>query len=294
MQKTAILTINYNSKKETLKLLKSLENLEGDFELFLLENGSAQNGILKSELPQIKYKINYFASTINLGFAGGNNLLIKQAENFDFYWLLNNDCLPSPKSLKSLISTFSLKPKAGLAESVVLNSDNKIWFAGSKLNLKKGKIEKLYYGKNVDVLPKQIYETDEINGAAMLIKKEVIEKIGFLDETFFHTAEDTDYSLRAKKAGFELYINPKSNVIHGISKSSGGAYSFKHMYYVERGRILLMKKYNAFSLMSFIFLLPIWIKRILAPAIREGNFRASIWTIIGIWDGILGKNGRKF
>lgn len=297
MKKTAICTINYGTKEYTLNLLKSLETMQGDFEVFLLENGSKNNSIAKEDLPKTPYKIHYYRSKTNTGFAGGNNILLKKAsktKDFDYFWFLNNDALVCKDSLLSLLSTFSKYPKAGVVGSLVIQNEDKVWWAGSSLDLKKGKIKKLYYGLNVSKVPKTIFKTDEVNGAVMCFSKDVYKSIGDMDTSFFHTAEDTDYSLRAKNAGFELYINPKSKVFHGVSKSSGGAYSYKHMYYVERGRILLMKKYGAFSFNSFLSLLPFWVKRFLAPFIKELNIKASLYTFIGIIDGIRNVTGKKF
>lgn len=297
MNKTAICTINYGTKEYTLSLLKSLDSLQGDFEVFLLENGSKSGYIKKQDLPNTRYKIHFYTSDTNKGFAGGNNILLKQAAKiggFNYFWLLNNDAVVCKDSLSTLLGTFSKYPKAGVVGSLVIQDEDKVWWAGSELNLTKGKIKKLYYGLNISTVPKTIFKTDEVNGAVMCFSKDVYKSIGNMDTEFFHTAEDTDYSLRAKKAGFELYINPKSKVYHGVSKSSGGAYSYKHMYYVERGRILLMKKYGAFSFNSFLSLLPFWVKRALAPFIKELNIKASIYTFIGIIDGIRNVKGKKF
>jgi len=297
MKKTAICTINYGTKGYTLNLLKSLKDLQGDFEIFLLENGSKSNLIFKSDLPKTKYKIHFYTSKTNLGFAGGNNLLIKEAlkiGGFSYFWLLNNDAVVCRDSLTNLLSTFSKYPKTGVVGSLVIQDQSKVWWAGTNINLKHGKIYKKFYGLNVLNVPKTISKTDEVNGAAMCFSKEVFDKVGYLDTRFFHTGEDTDYSLRAKQAGFDLYFNPTSKVYHGVSKSSGGAYSYKHMYYVERGRILLMKKYNDFGLPSYLYLLPLWVKRMLGPLLKELNIKASFYTFVGIIDGIRNVKGKKF
>lgn len=293
--KTAVCTINYGTKNYTIRLLKSLNNLSGNFEVYLLENGSPKNKITKQDLPKTKYKINYFNSNVNLGFAGGCNLLLKKAFNkkFDYFWLLNSDATVKSNSLAELLSTFNVKKDAGLVESVVLDEQDKVWWAGGDINLKTGQLKKRYYGKSLSEIPKNIYSSEEINGAAMLIKKEVIQKIGYMDDSFFHTVEDSDYSIRALNAGFGLYVNPKSVILHAVSKSSGGSYSFKHMYYLERARILFMKKYNTFSVSSYFLLFPTWVKRVLAPVIKEHNFKASYYAFVGIIDGIKNVTGPK-
>lgn len=295
MNKVAICTINYTSKNDTLNLLNYLNNLNGDFEVYILENGSASNYIKFKDLPKTKYKKHFYKSKTNLGFAGGNNLLIKKvlaAKKFNYVWLLNNDTKPKKNSLVNLLHTFKTDENCGIAGSVVLQNNNTIWWGGSTVKLRLGKIYKKYYGKKFNSFfkNKQIEQTGEVNGAVMLIKREVIEKIGLMDTTFFHTAEDTDYSLRAKKAGFTLYINFNSVVYHSVGSSSGGAYSPQHMYYVERGRLLLMRKWGYLNIVSFLILLPFLVKRIVAPTIRAKNIRSSFYTIKGIYAGLTGKH----
>ncbi len=288
MQKVAICTINYTSKKETLSLLKNLESLNGDFEVFVLENGSPNNFIKESDLPKTKYKIHFFKSAKNLGYAGGNNLIIKNIldKNFDYYWLLNNDTQIEKDTLALMLDTYKVKKDAGIVGCLVIQDMDKVWWAGSKLDLKRGKITKKYYGIDFKDVKKGIFKTDEVNGAMMLIKKEVVAKIGLLDTVFFHTAEDTDYSIRAKLAGFGLYVNTNAKVFHSIGKSSGGAYSPMHMFFVERGRLMLMRKWKKLNFISFTFLLPLWCKRILAPIIRKGDFKSSLYTVKGIVEGL--------
>lgn len=292
MESTAICTINYCSKTDTVNLLNNLNKLNGNFEVYILENGSSKNKITNKDLPKTKYKKHFFISKKNLGFAGGCNLLIKKAiknKNFNYFWLLNNDTTPTKNSLTELLNTFILHKSCGIAGSVVVNNNNNIWWGGSTLNLKKGFILKKYFGQSLNNVNKKIIKTVEVNGAVMLIKKEVIKKIGFLDTVFFHTAEDTDYSIRAKNAGFDLYVNFNSIVKHSIGRSSGGAYSPMHMYYVERGRIMLMKKWGYLNFYNTLQTLPLLIKRVLAPTIKKGNIKASVYCLKGIFEGFVKK-----
>lgn len=293
---TAICIINYTSKNYTIRLLKNLNLLTGKFEVFLLENGSPSGKILKTHIPKTKYKVNYFYNKTNIGFAGGMNLLIKKAiknTKFKYFWLLNNDCKVYKNTLTELVNTQKVQKNVGIVGSLILQSKKSIWWAGSILNLKKGQIKKLNYGQNPSTLNLQIKEVDEINGASMFILKPVVKKIGYFDEHFFHTAEDTDYSMRAKVAGFKLVFNPKSVVLHSVGKSSGSAYSPLHMYYIERGRVLLMKKYNYLNALSLLYLLPLITKRSLAPIVRAKNVKASFYTILGFIDGLKGVYGKK-
>jgi len=294
--KVCICVLNFQSNKETLDLLNSLKSLTGDFEVYILENGSSKFSFLKLDIPKgLNYSIAYYSSQKNLGFAGGNNYLLKKAQGlFDYFWLLNNDTLVYSESLNELIKVFKIKKRAGLVGSLLLYPDNKtVWWCGSKVDLKRAKVLKKYFNKNKTEVPRKIFETDEITGTSMLISKEFINQVGLMDESFFHTWEDTEYSLRGEKLGFKCYVSPKSVVIHKVGMSSGSEYSPLHMYYVERGRVLLMKKLGYFTAGSLLYLFPLWTKRILAPLVKKKSLTALISTVTGIMDGINETTGKK-
>lgn len=294
--KVCICVLNFQSKSHTVELLNSLNSLIGNFEVCLLENGSTHTAFEKSDIPSgLKYKFFYYSSQENLGFAGGNNYLINKAfGKFDYYWLLNNDTLVNPNSLQEMQKVFETNSNVGIVGSLLLYPDNKtIWWCGSKLKLNVGSVQKLFYGQNKNVVGEDTIATDEVTGTSMLISQDAIKKVGLMDESFFHTWEDTDYSIRAINCGFKLYVSSKSVVIHKVGKSSGSEYSTLHMYYVERGRVLIMKKYGYLKVTSLVLLIPLWVKRILAPLIKVGSIKSSIYTFAGIIDGIHGTTGKK-
>lgn len=147
----------------------------------------------------------------NLGFAGGNNIGIINATG-DLIALFNNDALADWKWLEELVNTILISSKIGVVGGKIYqNKSSQIWFSGSnffpcscKPWLFVNDHKKVNAIKNVDV----------VSGCAMMFRREVIEKIGLLDEGYFFYFEDTDFCLQAKRAGFKLLYNGNAIVWH--------------------------------------------------------------------------------
>lgn len=266
MKKVFLLILNWNGWKMTLDCLKSLEpiNINGiDLEVVIVDNGSTDESIYKiKELTKLQInglKLKIIENNTNLGFVEGNNVGIKYAlENgADYVCLLNNDTRVDPEFLTELIKTAESNNKIGIAGGKIYfekgfefhkdkykNEDlgKVIWYAGGIIDWKN-----VYAGhRGVDEVDNGQYdkveETAYINGTSMLIKRKVFEKIGLLDKKYFMYFEDVDFSVRAKKAGFDLIYCPNSKIWHLISGSSGIG-SGLNDYFITRNRMVFGMKY---------------------------------------------------
>jgi len=162
----------------------------------------------------------------NLGFAGGNNLGIKYAlkRGAEYILLLNNDTVVDENIVANLMEPMRNDPKIGIVGAVnyYYTEPNKIWGSGaiiqnwwinSRIDISHNKIDAGQFGdfRNVDYIP----------GSCMSIKKEVFEKIGLFDERFFLDFEETDFSIRAKRAGYDIVSTFKAKIWHKVSKAKG-------------------------------------------------------------------------
>jgi len=128
-----------------------------------------------------------------------------------------------------------------------------IWYAGGIIDWD----NILAKHRGIDEVDRGQYEetseTPFATGCCMLIRKEVVEKIGLLDEKYFLYFEDVDYSLRAKKAGFKIVYFPKAHLWHKNAASSGKPGSATHVYYQTRNRLYFGFKYASLSTKKSLF-----------------------------------------
>ena len=235
----SIITVNYNGLNDTMVLLRSLYSIikSVPFEVIVVDNGSIadESVIISQEFPLSVC----VRSDINLGFAGGNNLGIKKAKG-DYLFFINNDTYIEEDNFDRLIDTFKAYPNTGGVSPLIRFAfDNKdIQFAGytplSKVTLRNSLIGFGLPPSSSLLTPAY---TPYLHGAAMLFKKEVIEKAGVMPELYFLYYEELDWCAMITRAGFRLRFNPDATVYHKESRSTG-CMSALRTYYLTRNRLL--------------------------------------------------------
>ena len=318
-KKVFIIIVNFNGWPDTLECLASLEKIDyQNFEVILIDNGSKGNFQFPTlptgrQVSNFQLKINFIQNKENLGFAAGNNQGIKIAleQNADYVLFLNNDTAVEPDFLKKLVEMAEKDKKTGIAGPMIYYyddrqlaiGDRRIQFAGGKINwLKtKGKHQIDYRLPTTDyrLQPKKPgggrwtvdggYQTDYITGCCLLIKREVIEKIGLLSEDYFLYYEDADWCLRAKKAGFECVLAREAKIYHKQSASTG-EFSYPYIYYHSRNGLLCGWKNGP---KIFVLIQSIWIffKQAVKMAVgcRRAWARPVMKGVVDFWRGKRGK-----
>jgi hypothetical protein len=196
----------------------------------------------------------------NKGFSGGNNVGIKLAleSGNDYILLLNNDTLVKPDFLEELTKTAKSGNKIGIVgpkiyfapgfefhkERYKKNERGSVfWYAGGEIDW-----ENMYAShRGVDEVDIGQYDnkgkTDFVSGCCMLVKREVFEEIGCLDDQLYLYLEDLDFCLRAKEAGYKIIYEPRSEIWHKNASSSDKPGSRLHQYYQTRNRLILGMRY---------------------------------------------------
>jgi GT2 family glycosyltransferase len=205
-----IIVLNFNGKDTLIDCLSSIYQSDYlNFEVVLVDNDSKDGSFEKAR--KLFSRAHFIKNSNNLGFSKGNNVGIRFAlEKFaDYVLILNNDTLVEKTTLSTLVKVMDENPKVGVSSPVIFSADEKIWFAGGCIDWFK---MKTYHLTKVDSsLP---YATQYVSGCAMLVRKDVFKKIGLFDERFFLYYEDADFSVRAKKDGFDLSIVPSASIRH--------------------------------------------------------------------------------
>ncbi len=281
----SIIILNYNGGKDVIDCLESVKNIDyPNYEIIVVDNNSTDGSLenLRKKVPEIKI----IQNEKNLGFAEGNNVGIRES-NYDYVMLLNYDTIVGESILKDLIGVIEGNEDIGIAGPMILYYDDpdKIWCAGGKLNLfgytshiGKGLKKELCYSP---------YFVDYISGCAMLIKKEVIDKIGLLTAEYFLYFEEVDFCFRAKKAGYECIYVPSQSVWHKTTES--WITNPVHAYYYMRNAIIFAKnnlsrfKKFVFIASQFLFMFPYHLFKLIA----KRNFKPIIYLSKGLRDGML-------
>lgn len=237
----SIITVNYNQMDVTMDLLRSIGSFDtSKLEIIVVDNGSKVDEMhkLNSLFPDVKS----IRSDINLGFAGGNNLGIKAAKG-DYLFLVNNDTIISQNTIINLKEVLKQRPDVAIACPLIYYYDEPsvIQYAGfTSINPLTGRNKALNY-KDKIVTSNKIAETAYAHGAAMMIKRSVVEKLGMMPENFFLYYEELDWVHRIKQSGYKVVVDHRSHILHKESISTGKNSPLK-TYFQTRNRILFMRR----------------------------------------------------
>ncbi len=291
----SIITVNYNGLDLTIELLNSIQRLhDKNLEIFVVDNASKDNpeGLIRQNYPEI----HFIRSSHNLGFAGGNNLAVKAAKG-DYIFFINNDAEITEGCLEKMVDLFENQPTIGVVspllcyynENPTQNPDI-IQYAGTTPVHPMTARNSTIGEKQVDTGQfQQPMPTAYCHGAAMMVKKEVIEKVGGMFEDFFLYYEELDWCERIRRAGFEIWIEPRAKVFHKESVTVGALSPLK-TYYLNRNRVYFMRRnFGGINFIFFcLFLMFITVPKNLLTFILRGRFehakvfiKAIAWNITG-------------
>lgn len=245
----AIILLNWNGKNDTLECLASLEKIQDDhYTIIVADNGSHDGSLdaFEKAFPNVIYVDN----KTNLGFAGGYNEAIKFAlsQNFDAFFLLNNDTIVDPHILTAFRKAAKQHPNSLFGAKIYLYSKRDTFdHFGGIWNPKKAQFDLIGYREIEDNSTWNTYsEVDYICGCAIFATKDVFEKVGLFDPRFFLFWEEGDFCFRAKALNYQLLICPEAKLWHKVSASFVGGKAHT-TYFWWRNRLLWMEKHVGFK-----------------------------------------------
>ena len=236
----SIITINYNGLKDTCELMETLPLDDKSIEVIVVDNASTQDeaSVIEQRYPQVKV----IRSHTNLGYAGGNNLGIRAAHG-RYLFFINNDTL-----LKTSFQPLILRLESSEAIGVVCPKIRYAWspqpiqYAGytplSRITMRNkaigcGEIDKRQYDT--------ARPTPYAHGAAMMVKREAINKVGLMPECYFLYYEELDWSMMFHHAGYDIWYDPATTILHKESQSTGQGSPLR-TFYITRNRLLFVKR----------------------------------------------------
>lgn len=227
----SVITVSWNVSKlldvalETLK--QDLAGIEA--EVFVIDNASADDSaeMVRRKHPWVKL----IANDENLGFAKANNQAMRMAKG-DYIFLLNPDTEVRPGAIAELLKFLEEHPKAGIVAPQLINSDGSIQrscrafptfiaMLYELMGLSKMFPNDPRFGayKMLDFEHDELREVDQPEGAALLLRREVIDQVGILDEGFFMLFEEVDWCYRIKQAGWQIWFDPAAKIVHHYGQS---------------------------------------------------------------------------
>jgi hypothetical protein len=246
-----VVIVNYKTADLTISCLSSLESEIKRFPSFcvtVVDNASGEGSTLEKAIKSHGWEqwVDLIVSPQNSGFAAGNNIAIRahlaSTNPSDLILLLNSDTEVRAGALRNLVDFMDKNPHAGIAGSGIKNSDGSDWpiafrfitpaseFVGG---LRLGFVDELFPRF---VVARQMDQgrpalVDWVSGACIMVRRQIFDSVGLLDEAFFLFFEEVDLCIRARRAGWTCWYVPKSRIMHiggqstGLSPVSGDSHS---------------------------------------------------------------------
>jgi GT2 family glycosyltransferase len=245
----AVIVLSWNGRDLTRDTLRSLAacRVPAEWKLHTLvvdnASGDGTQDVVRAEFPAVEL----LALRENRRFAGGNNAGITHAleQGADAIMLLNNDVIADPWMLEKLIAALEEDPFAAAAAPLIYFAppSGDIWYAGGRCqpwlaHSSHRAIRARDHGQF-----RSIEGTGYLTGCCLLAKADAWRRVGLLDERYFIYAEDADWCLRARAAGFRLLFVPTARLWHRVSASSGGAMNPWKVYQRLRANVTLWSRH---------------------------------------------------
>ena len=293
----SIITINYNGVKDTCELMDTLPLDDTSIEVIVIDNASQQDEatIIQQRYPQVKVIRSYE----NLGFAGGNNLGIEAAHGKYLFFINNDTILDNQESplkkarhemqadLRHLVERLETDPKIGMVCPKIRFTwgQRPIQFAGytplSRVTLRNHAIgfNEADFGQYDTAHP-----TPYGHGAAMMVRREAIDKAGMMPTCFFLYYEEHDWSMMIRRAGYTIWYEPASTIYHKESQTTGQASPLR-TYYITRNRLLLVRRNSPlpWRYLSYLYLIFIAGTKGIAKNLINRHFDLAKATFRGLW-----------
>jgi GT2 family glycosyltransferase len=247
----SIIIVNWNTRELLSACLKSIDKHRGEneFEVILVDNASSDGSVemVRECFPDVRLLVN----DENVGFARANNRAIQNSRGA-YLLLLNPDTEIKKGALDLLVRFMDENPQAGAAGSRLINPDGSLQMSCNPTPTLARELWRLFHLDRIKHYG--IYDmrswclekprrVDILQGASLIIRREVLEQVGLLDDDYFVFSEEVDLCHRIQQSGWELYWVPQSQVIHygGQSTKQIPEKMFLELY---RGKILFFRKHH--------------------------------------------------
>lgn len=287
----AVIIVNWNGGLYVLRCLESVKLVRPMVDHVVVVDNGSHDGSADACARYYPEAI-ILRNPENLGFAAACNQGMKHALDLgvDFVFLLNNDAELRPETISHLVEAAERRPECGLFAGKILTDDGRrIWCAGVDV----GFFPNLQRLRGFNQPDRGQFESEQevsaLTGCGLLIRRTLLEEVGFFDTDFFVYLEDIDLAWRARKKGMKSLYVPQAVMQHAFSASTGGGYSPMRKYMAAYNLVLFLKKHRSFDRWAafIVFEILLWPVLYLWSLIR-GQSHVAIAKWKGTWSALLG------
>jgi GT2 family glycosyltransferase len=275
MHSVSIISVNFNHSHVTDALLDSIfrTNTYPEIEIIVVDNASTANPVPEwiKKYPNVKF----IRSERNLGFAGGNNLGIQEAKG-DYLFFVNNDTEFTPGLIETLVHTLDAHEEIGMVSPKIHYFDQPglLQYAGfTEMNYYTGRNSCIgQFEKDNGQYDQATGPTGFGHGAAMMVRRTAMEKVGMMPEHFFLYYEEMDWGAHIRQAGYTIWVQMQALIYHKESISVGAGSALKE-FFMNRNRILFIRRNSKGFRKSlfWLYFLAVVTPRNVVQYIREGH-----------------------
>ena len=252
----AIIVLNWNRLQTTRECLGSIPPEDRRWHVFLVDNGSRtdQRADQKSIFSE---RVTFLANPTNLGFTGGANLGMRAAmrEGFQNLLLLNNDARLLPDALGELLRRMA--PGVAAACPMIIDGQSgRVWSVGGRIHWFRGLTGAYFHGQAPDEVPREGWDCDYGTAACLMLASSAVGRVGLLDETYFAYWEETDWCVRARRAGLRIVACPTARVEHdgGMSTTLQA-----RLFFLVKNCLLFMRRHaSRLQFATFLLTFAAW------------------------------------
>ncbi len=295
MKTLAVVVLTWNGLEDTRALLPTLARCrvppDWRVRVLVVDNGSSDGSAaaIARGFPEVEV----LALPENRRFAGGCNAGLARAlaDGAEAAMLLNNDTAADPGLLERLLLALAQDPRAGAAGPLICFADplDVVWYAGGRCRPALGLAAHRGLRQYDRGQYRAVEETGYLTGCCLLATREAWERTGLLDESYYLYAEDADWSLRARAAGYRLLFVPTARLWHKVSASSGAASPWKIYQRLRANLTLFSRHARGLGRVSWLpcflgqqALLALWL-------LARGRGAAAAAVPRALWDGLRGR-----
>ncbi|GMA24897.1 hypothetical protein GCM10025864_26560 [Luteimicrobium album] len=296
--RSLVVVLSFEGREDTLRCVASLVDGSPAHTVLVVDNGSGDGTVaaVEERFPQVRTH----ETGANLGFAGGMNVGVARglAEGFDAITILNNDTVVEPGAMDRLVAAAMRDAVAVSPRVVYLADPTRDWFAGGVLDPHDGLPrhapydEARYRAETADAAG-GCYPVDLLAGCCIAASSSAWRRVGGFDERYFLNFEDSDWSLRARAAGFSLQVDPRAVVRHRVSASFVGQHSYLGTFYYTRNLLLFARTWRGHGPRGWAML---W-RRVVRPLpsqLRGTGIRESARRTAVVASGVVAHLTRRY
>lgn len=288
-----LITVTYNGATVLDDFWASLRAQHGvDWSLIVVDNASTDGTLDKLAEIEPHPQVTVIRCADNTGAAEGNNIGLRHArqQTQDYIVLCNNDILFGPEVLLDLVNAKQALPPGALTPNMVFEDNHdRMWFERGEISTRFG-IRCLHIAAG-DRRDLRIYPTDYAPTTFVLFDRAVIDAVGEIDKAYFAYWEDADYMWRLRKAGFGIWVDAGTTIVHKVSQSSGGFGSIYSNRQYHKNQLRFARKHFGATMVSLTVVSSL--ARIAARLLlRLDQPRMTKAKLQGLWDGTIAPSYR--